>query len=160
MYESIETMNLHLDPSSPVPPFEQIRSQIQAMVASGALPTGTRLPSIRQLAGDLGLAVNTVGRAYRELERDGIVAARGRHGTIVTGPAAMDGARRREVVDDAAAAFALEALHHGAGLDDAMAAVRKAFARIRGRAKPSTPKTPRPRPKTARPAPKQGEAPA
>ena len=51
----------------------------------------------------------------------------------------MDGARRREVVNDAAATFALEALHHGAGLDDAMAAVRKAFARMRGGAHPTPP---------------------
>ena len=55
-------MNLQVDTSSPIPPYEQIRAQIQAMVTSGALGAGTRLPPIRQLAGDLGLATNTVGR--------------------------------------------------------------------------------------------------
>ncbi len=89
-------MNLTIDAGSPVPPFEQIRAQLQAMVDGGALPEGTRLPPIRQLAGDLGLAANTVARAYRELELEGLVQARGRHGTIRPcdegrGPAARDG---------------------------------------------------------------------
>jgi DNA-binding transcriptional regulator YhcF (GntR family) len=124
-------VNLQVDTSSPIPPYEQIRAQIQAMVASGALGAGTRLPPIRQLAGDLGLATNTVGRAYRELELEGMVEARGRHGTVVTGPAAMAAPDRRLVVNHAAEAFALEAQHHGAGLDDAVAAVREAFQRLR-----------------------------
>jgi DNA-binding transcriptional regulator YhcF (GntR family) len=137
MYDVIATkvpwslMNLQVDTSSPVPPYEQLRAQIQAMVVSGALPTGTRLPTIRQLAGDLGLATNTVGRAYRELELEGIVAAKSRHGTVVTGPAAMAASDRRLVIDHAAEAFALEAQHHGAGLDDAVAAVRQAYQRLR-----------------------------
>jgi DNA-binding transcriptional regulator YhcF (GntR family) len=120
-------MNLSVDTASPVPPYEQIRSQLHAMVDGGALPEGTRLPPIRQLAGDLGLATNTVARAYRELELAGLVQARGRHGTIVTGRAAMDGTQRSEVVATAAASFAREARHHGIGLDDALAAVRLAF---------------------------------
>jgi GntR family transcriptional regulator len=124
-------MRLHVDTSSPVPPYEQIRAQIQAMVASGALAEGTRLPPIRQLAGDLGLATNTVGRAYHELELEGLVEARGRHGTVVRGRAAMAAPERQVVVDQAAEAFALEAQHHGAGLDDALAAVRHAFQRVR-----------------------------
>src|SRR3954470_12930108 len=124
-------MHLHVDTSSPVPPYEQIRAQLQAMVASGALAEGTRLPPIRQLAGDLGLATNTVGRAYHELELEGLVEARGRHGTVVRGRAAMDAPEGQVVVDQAAEAFALEAQHHGAGLDDALAAVRHAFQRVR-----------------------------
>ena len=120
-------MNLTIDAGSPVPPYEQIRSQLAAMVDGGALAEGTRLPPIRQLAGDLGLATNTVARAYRELELEGLVQARGRHGTIVTGRAAMDRTQRKEVVAGAAETFAREAQHHGMGLDDALAAVRRAF---------------------------------
>jgi len=120
-------VNLTIDAGSPVPPFEQIRAQLQAMVDGGALPEGTRLPPIRQLAGDLGLAANTVARAYRELELEGLVQARGRHGTIVTGRAAMNRSQRKEVVASAAETFAREAQHHGIDLDDALAAVRRAF---------------------------------
>jgi DNA-binding transcriptional regulator YhcF (GntR family) len=74
---------LTVDPGSATPPFEQIRGQLAAMIGDGRLPGGTRLPTIRQLAGDLGLAVNTVARAYHELEDVGMVSTRGRHGTFV-----------------------------------------------------------------------------
>jgi len=124
-------VHLQVDTSSPVPPYEQIRAQLQAMVTSGALPEATRLPPIRQLAGDLGLATNTVGRAYHELELEGLVETRGRHGTVVKGGATMAAPQRDEVVAQAAEAFALEAQHHGAGVDDALAAVRLAFQRLR-----------------------------
>jgi len=75
---------LTLDPASPVPPFEQLRTRIAALATSGELPPGTRLPTVRQLAADLGLAANTVARAYRELETDGVVATHGRRGTTVS----------------------------------------------------------------------------
>jgi DNA-binding transcriptional regulator YhcF (GntR family) len=73
------------DPRSPIPPYEQVRGQLARQVQSGELAPGTRLPPVRRLAGDLGLAVNTVARAYRELEAAGLVATRGRNGTVVTG---------------------------------------------------------------------------
>jgi len=69
-----------------VPPYEQVRSQIAAAVESGRLRPATQLPTVRRLAGDLGLAVNTVARAYRELELAGVVETRGRQGTFVAGP--------------------------------------------------------------------------
>jgi len=72
-----------IDPDSAVPPFEQLRSQVATRVAHGDLPPGTRLPTVRQTASDLRLAVNTVARAYRELEADGVVVTHGRRGTFV-----------------------------------------------------------------------------
>jgi DNA-binding transcriptional regulator YhcF (GntR family) len=72
-----------IDPSSDLPPYEQVRVQVAAQVASGALPAGTRLATVRQLALDLGLAANTVARAYRELETGGVIATEGRRGTFV-----------------------------------------------------------------------------
>lgn len=76
-------MILLIDPRSPTPPYEQVRLQVVELVRRGELALGSRLPTVRRLAGDLGLAVNTVARAYRELERAGIVETRGRHGTFV-----------------------------------------------------------------------------
>lgn len=76
-------MTIVVDPASPTPPYEQVRLQIVTLVSAGELPPGTRLPTVRRLAGDLGLAPNTVARAYRELERAGVVETRGRHGTFV-----------------------------------------------------------------------------
>lgn len=81
-------LDVTIDAGSPVPPYEQVRARIAELAAGGDLPAGTRLPTVRALAGDLGLAANTVARAYRELEHAGLVETRGRHGTVVTGQAA------------------------------------------------------------------------
>lgn len=74
---------LFLDTDSPVPAFEQIRGQIVDLMITGKLSGGDRLPSVRQLAGDLGIATGTVQRAYRALEEGGHTEGYGRHGTIV-----------------------------------------------------------------------------
>ena len=71
-----------------MPPYEQVRTQVATMAATGVLPVGSRLPTIRQLAKDLGTASGTVARAYRELESDGVITTRGRHGSFVSAPPA------------------------------------------------------------------------
>ena len=81
-------MDIHLDPDSPVPPYEQLRLRIAELAASGELAAGAKLPPVRRLATDLGLAANTVARSYRELEQAGLVETRGRLGTVVTARAA------------------------------------------------------------------------
>lgn len=124
-------MILHVDPLSAVPPYEQIRQQVKVLVAGRSLPPGTRLPPIRQLANDLGLAGGTVARAYRELESDGIVRTRGRHGTIVAQEPAQESPA--PVLLDAARRYATEATQSGASLDDALVAVQVAFALGRNR---------------------------
>lgn len=76
---------LVVDPTAGVPPYEQLRSQLAAQITGGELAPGTQLPAVRRLASDLGLAPNTVARAYRELEAAGYVRAAGRRGTLVSG---------------------------------------------------------------------------
>lgn len=78
-------MIITIDETTKQPPYDQIRTTITTAIAAGELVKGTRLPSIRQLAGDLGLANNTVARAYRELENQGLVRSLGRRGTTVVG---------------------------------------------------------------------------
>ena len=79
-------MEVHpLDTDSPAPPYEQLRAQIATRAASGDLPAGTRLPTVRGLATELGLAVNTVAKAYRALETDGVITTEGRRGTFISG---------------------------------------------------------------------------
>lgn len=75
---------LRIDPDSRTHAFDQVRVQIIEAVRDGRLPPGGRLPTVRELAAALGLAVNTVARAYRELESAGIVETRGRQGTFVS----------------------------------------------------------------------------
>lgn len=93
---------LTIDPRSAVPPFEQLRLQLVAQVQSGELAAGSKLPTVRRLADDLGLAPNTVARCYRELERDGVIETRGRNGTVVAW--SSDGAERG--AQEAAQSFA------------------------------------------------------
>jgi DNA-binding transcriptional regulator YhcF (GntR family) len=75
---------LSLDARATRPLFDQLRTQIIDGVRDGRLSPGTRLPTVRDLAGQLGLAVNTVARAYRELETAGVLETRGRFGTFVS----------------------------------------------------------------------------
>lgn len=117
------TTRIRIDPASAVPPYEQVRGQFAAKIGDGRLPVGTRLPAVRQLAADLGLAVNTVARAYRELEGAGLVETRGRHGTVVA-PGRDDATDR---LHRAAAEYAAEAVRLGVPPDRALALVRAAL---------------------------------
>lgn len=113
-----------IDPASHVPPFEQLRAGFVAAVASGELVAGARLPTVRRLAEDLGLAPGTVARAYRELEASGFIETRGRNGTFVSpqGDAAQQQAQR------AATAFAEQIRMLGLDADDALALVAAALS--------------------------------
>lgn len=104
-----------VDAASFVPPYEQVRAQYAARIADGALVAGTRLPTVRRLAEDLGLAVNTVARAYRELEAAGLVETRGRAGTTVT----ARGDQGRSRLQAAAQEYAALARETGIGTDEA-----------------------------------------
>jgi len=72
-----------VDGASAAPPYDQVRTAIIGAIRDGRLAPGARLPTVRELAGRLGIAVNTVARAYRELETAAIVETRGRQGTFV-----------------------------------------------------------------------------
>jgi DNA-binding transcriptional regulator YhcF (GntR family) len=87
---------IDVDPASPVAPYEQVRASVTSLVRDGRLTPHTRLPAVRRLAVDLGLAANTVARAYRELEAAGVVETRGRLGTFVVDPASASGEGRDE----------------------------------------------------------------
>ncbi|WP_433254755.1 GntR family transcriptional regulator [Streptosporangium sp. CA-135522] len=117
-------MIVEVDPDGAIPPYEQLRSQIAAHIRSGVLPVGGRLPSIRQLAKDLGLASGTVARAYRELEAAGYIRGRVGQGTVVRGVPALAVPERDERLAEAARTFATAVRELGVDLDTALAAVR------------------------------------
>ncbi|MCU1344384.1 MAG: putative GntR-family transcriptional regulator [Acidimicrobiia bacterium] len=118
-------MTVTIDEQSTTPAFEQVRSQLEQAIIHGRLESGARLPTVRQLAHDLGLAPNTVARSYRALEEAGLVETHGRHGTTVTQNARMSPARRAHVLADAAAAYYAEVTRVGATVDDAVDALRR-----------------------------------
>src|SRR5688572_32957317 len=74
---------LAIDRNVPIPAYQQVVDGISGAVARGDLARGARLPSVRNLAVDLGLNVNTVARAYRDLERAGVVNTMPGMGTFV-----------------------------------------------------------------------------
>ena len=81
-------MTLTINRSLDDPVYEQVADQLRRLVASGALGPGTTLPSVRRLAGDLGVNLNTIARAYRLLEGEGFLVIRDRAGVTVSAPAA------------------------------------------------------------------------
>ena len=105
---------VRVDSRAAKPLFDQLRTQIIGGVRNGQLAAGARLPTVRELAGHLGLAVNTVARAYRELESAGILETRGRFGTFVA---------RQDPADVAMAAAARAYVYtaRGLGIDEAEA---------------------------------------
>lgn len=105
-----------IDAADPTPPFEQIRRQLTDEIRSGNLASGHKLPSVRQLAGDLRIAAGTVARAYAELEREGLLES-SRAGTRV-------GCVEPISSDARAAARSYIAALGDIGLEDAIRAVR------------------------------------
>ncbi len=112
-----------VDAGSPVPPYEQVRLGIAEQIRSGALPPGTRLPTVRRLAEDLNLAPNTVARAYRELEGAGLIETAGRRGTIVS----ATGDRVQAEAAQAAASFAATIRRLGLSTAEALALTKAAL---------------------------------
>ncbi|MHC9294270.1 GntR family transcriptional regulator [Mycobacterium sp. LTG2003] len=113
---------VHVDPDAEKPLFDQLRVQIIDGIRNGRLSPGTRLPTVRELAGQIGLAVNTVARSYRELESAGVLETRGRYGTFVARADPADAAMAAAANSFAEAARAL-----GIGKTDAMRYLDGAF---------------------------------
>ena len=113
---------INIDSNAPEAPYEQVREQVRAQVAAGELAPGTKLPTVRRLAGDLGLAANTVARAYRELEALGVIETRGRAGSVVTG-GGVDRAAR-----EAAHAYAEQLKALGLDETEGVRLLRRAFS--------------------------------
>lgn len=122
---------LSLEDQNPLPKYQQIVEQVKAVVAEGVLAPGARLPSVRQVAADLGINVNTVVAAYRVLEAEGIILLR--HGsravvhprlTRPPSPAPSDVAHLRDML----ARVRTEALLHGVSLDELRVLASDVFA--------------------------------
>jgi DNA-binding transcriptional regulator YhcF (GntR family) len=116
-------MDLSVDSTSPVPPFEQVRSSLAGQINDRTLPVGTKLPTVRKLAADLGIAPNTIARAYRELEEAGLIETRGRAGSFV----GASGDQNRGNAQRAAAEYASITRKLGLSKHEALAIVNAAL---------------------------------
>src|SRR5699024_8149364 len=123
---------LAVDPESADAPFRQLRQQIVEAVERGRLTPGTRLPAVRALAEQVGVAANTTAKVYRELEAAGVLETRGRTGTSVAESDMRAAVRLRaaeELVEHGTAS--------GSTADDATATVRDALDRTTQPARPA-----------------------
>lgn len=93
-------MIFRLDASSGVPFYRQIIDQVLLAVADGRLKTGTQLPTVRQVAVDLSVNLNTVAKAYREMEIRGIVQTQQGTGTFIAARTAGKSRERRKALQD------------------------------------------------------------
>lgn len=89
-------MIIRIDRDLPVSLSQQLRGQIEYGIACGEIPPGTQLPSVRELAGELGIGTVTVSQVYRELQLSGLLESQPGRGTFVAenGPAALEGQGR------------------------------------------------------------------
>jgi GntR family transcriptional regulator len=117
------TVSVTLDMLAATPPYEQVRSQIAGHIRTGSIRPGEKLPVVRALAADLGVATNTIARASRELEAGGLVTTRRRVGTIVQAPTAPAGPE----LQLAAAAFVRDARNAGLADEEVVDLVRGAL---------------------------------
>jgi GntR family transcriptional regulator len=129
-------MLIVIEPGDEKPIYQQIRDQIVEGIASGALPPGTALPSIRQLAADAGINLHTVNKAYELLEREGFLQLRRKTGAVIQ--------PRYALADDweaRARTFLAEAYAQGLSIEEILARCRRiveAFAAQRAANQQST----------------------
>jgi GntR family transcriptional regulator len=115
---------ISIDPEQRRPIYVQIMDEVRRARVLGTLRSGDALPSVRQLAAELGVNPNTVKQAYHELEREGVVEMRRGQGTYLAdgGP---DGRERKRLLKDVAQRALLDAQRHGASPDELLEAIRK-----------------------------------
>jgi len=107
------------------PVYEQVANQLRLLIASGDLRPATPLPSVRQLAGNLGVNLNTIARAYRLLESEGFLVIRDRSGVVVSAPAGqIENSARARLLDQLRATLA-RLRQAGMSTEDLMATVRR-----------------------------------
>ncbi len=112
-------MILDLDPGNPVPLYQQIVDQVRALVALGALRTGDRLPTVRELAVRARVNRNTAARAIQQLESEGVVRTRVGQGTFVADEAPrVDPVRRDRAMEEAIDRVLVEAQLLGVPLEE------------------------------------------
>jgi GntR family transcriptional regulator len=132
-------MDITIVETSPEPVYEQIVRQIQDGIASGQLPPGTPLPTVRQLAGDLHLNRNTVARAYKHLEDRGVILTAGRRGTFVREQATREVERiKSDRAERKVEQVVSTLLGEGVSRDEIAALFKDALRGARDRAKETT----------------------
>ena len=119
-------MDFRIDSKSGVPFYRQIIEQVKFAISRGDLPTGTQLPTVRQLAVDLSINPNTVIRAYKEMEIEGLLETHQGSGTFVTDrQPKIDDVERQRMLDQIITEMLARASSYGLVLDEVLAALQQ-----------------------------------
>jgi DNA-binding transcriptional regulator YhcF (GntR family) len=124
----VNTSYLVVDPDLETPPYQQVAAQIRAAIERGELPPEAPLPTVRQLAGDLGLAPNTIARAYGELQSEGWLVGDRRRGTRVAGQVPINARGRLHSLREATEKFVTTLRHRGFTSDEIAVELARAGA--------------------------------
>src|SRR5262245_22666771 len=125
-------MGFHIDTASRLPIYEQLARQVREAIARGDLRPGDRLPSVRQLSQELVVNPNTVGRAYAELEREGIVDTRQGMGVFVAQPRTeLTQSARDRKLGELLDRLLTEAVHLGYSADEVVRLVTRRVREFR-----------------------------
>jgi GntR family transcriptional regulator len=122
----VKSPYLVVDPELDIPPYQQIAEQVQAAIERGDLPPESPLPTVRQLASDLGIAPNTVARAYGELQSDGWLVGDRRRGTRVAGHLPVNRRTRMRSLREATEKFVGSLRHRGFTSEEIVAELLRA----------------------------------
>jgi len=118
-------MQIEIDLLSKIPIYVQIIDQIKHMIASGNLEPGDQLPTVRQMATDLRVNFNTVARAYRMLDEEGLISTQHGRGTYILPPSTEENGERLRRQD--IEWLTRQYLNEAANLDYAADEVKKIF---------------------------------
>jgi len=119
-------MEIHIDSKSGVPFYRQIIEQVKFALARKDLAPGDRLPTVRQLAVDLSINPNTVVRAYRELEFEGVIETQQGSGTFITDQKTeIDQIEKQRMLDQILTELLARASSYGFTLDDVLEGLRQ-----------------------------------
>src|SRR6187431_3352398 len=122
-----------LDPSSGVPFYRQVIDQMLLAVGDGRLKPGTQLPTVRQLAVDLSVNLNTVAKAYREMEIRGIVQTQQGTGTFIAARTGAKSREKRKALQDLVDRLLANAEALGVPMEDVVEALVERAEKARGR---------------------------
>ena len=121
-------MFIKVDTKSAVPIYSQIIEQIKYSIASKSLKSGDKLPSIRELAGQLVINPNAVIKAYTELEREGIIATKKGQGSFISdAPVTMIKSERVKIITNLLDKVIVQAIQLGIAHDDFLKTASKEF---------------------------------
>ncbi len=115
-----------LDLQSRVPIYQQLKNRITELVLLGVIEAGDPLPSVRNMARELGVNPNTVSKAYQDLEREGVIYSIGGKGSFISGTDEF-GKQAREAALGKLREVAAEVKLSGAPLEDALQTVREIY---------------------------------